>query len=227
VLIFLPLLTAAWSNSDFVQEVDRAQAAREEKLTAYRVVESYTLRNTRFSEPAEMVVNVSYTKGHGKTYQVISRRGPSFLQTSVLDRVLKEEEEMSRGEMRSSALVTSTNYVMKPLGEVILDGRTCETLELTPRKKSTHLLLGKAWVDMRTHNLIRVEGKPTASLSFWAGAPYVIRDYIEIGGFAFARRSHATSHNFLLGHSDLMIEYSGYHVDHLDGSPSTTGKTIQ
>jgi hypothetical protein len=227
LLTLLPLLSVALGNPEFVREVDLAQAAREEKLTAYRVTETYTLRNTRFSELAVMVVHVSYQKGHGKSYQVVSRVGPSFLHTAVLDRVLKEEGEMSRGEIRENALVTSVNYTMKLLGQQILEGRTCEVLELTPRKKSPHLLQGKAWVDAKTHNLIRVEGKPTASISFWAGAPLVIRDYIEIGGFAFARRSRATSHNFLLGHSELIVEYSEYHIDQLEASPPPAGKTIQ
>ena len=214
-------------TSDFVQEVDRAQALREEKLTTYTVVETYTLRNTRFSESAELVAHMTYTKGQGKTYQVISRSGPSFLQTAVLDRVLKEEEEMSRGDVRKSAMVTSANYVLKPSGEQMVEGRACETIEMAPRKKSTHLLQGKAWVDKQTHNLVRVEGRPTASPSIWAGTPLVIRDYIEIGGFAFARRSQAISQNFLLGHSELIIEYSGYHVDQLEVPASPAGKSIQ
>jgi hypothetical protein len=216
LLTLLPLLAVAFNSPDVIGDIDRAQTSREENLTAYTVTERYKLHNARFTESAEMVVNVEYKKGVGKTYQVVSRTGPSFLQTGVLDRMLKAEAELSRGQARASAVVTSANYKMKPLGQQILEGRTCEMLELTPRKKSAHLLQGRAWVDSRTHNLIRIEGKPTASPSFWAGSPLVTREYVEINGFSFATRTHATSQSFLLGKSELVIEYSNYHVDHLE-----------
>ena len=216
LLIVPPLLALAVGPPDLVREIDLAQAAREERLAAYTVMETYQLRNARFSESAEMVVAVSFRKGEGKTFRVLSRRGPSFLQTSVLDRMLKEEGELSRGETRKQALITSANYQLKPLGTQAWQGRKCEVLELAPRKKSSHTLRGKVWVDAGTHNIIRIEGKPTASLSFWAGSPLVVREYTEINGLSFATRSQAVSQSFLLGKSELTIEYSDYHVDQME-----------
>jgi hypothetical protein len=206
----------AWNSPDLIRDIDRAQTHREENLSAYSVTETYKLHNTRFSETAEMVVNVDYKKGHGKTFQVISRRGPSFLHTAVFDKMLKEQAEMSRGSTRESVIVTSANYRMKPLGQEVLEGHTCNVLELMPRRKSAHLLHGKAWVDAQTQNLIRIEGKPTASPSFWAGSPLVTRDYAEMESFSFAIRTRATSQSFFLGKSELLIEYSNYRIDHLE-----------
>jgi hypothetical protein len=214
--LFLPLLAVATATIPVDVAVDRAQFAREENVTQYTVTETYKLRNSRFSDPAGMIVNVRYQKGLGKTYKVLTRTGPSFLQSAVLDRMLKEEEQMSRGDERKNALITSANYQMKLAGEKMLDGRLCDALELTPRRKSPHLLRGKAWVDASTHNLIRIEGKPAASLSFWAGTPNVVREYMEIGGFSFARRSLAVTEGFLLGRSELRVDYTDYHVGPLD-----------
>lgn len=213
--VFIPLLFAASLNSPLALDIDRAQAAREEKVTGYTVTETYTLKNSRFSTPAEMVVNVTYVRGIGKTYQVVSRKGPSFLQSTVLDRMLREEEAMSKGELRTGALITSANYQLKPAGEQDIDGKMCERLELTPRRKSPHLLRGQAWVDAATHNLVRIEGKPAASLSFFAGTPQVVREYSQIDGFSFAHRSLAESQSFFLGHSELTIEYTNYRFEPL------------
>ena len=200
-------------EADVIRGIEHAQLAREERMTGYSVTEKYVVKNSRFGEAAEMTVEVTYAKGAGKVYRVISRRGPSFLQTRLLDRVLKEETELSRGDTRKAALVTGDNYRMKWVGEELLGGRNCEVVLLEPRKKSPHLLRGKAWVDAVTRNMVRIEGRPAASLSFWANSPLVTRDYFDIGDFSFARKSLAVSQSFLLGRTELTVEYTDYQIN--------------
>ena len=204
--------SAVRRDDHLIKGIEQAQLAREEGIAGYSVMERYALNNSRFNESAEMTVAVSYTKGEGKVYRVVSRKGPSFLQSSVFDRVLKEEIALSFGNSRLAALVIPANYQMKWIGRQMLEGRNCEVVELEPRKKSLHLLRGKAWVDAASFKLIRIEGKPTASPTFWASSPLVVRDYIEIGDFSFASRSHALSQSFLLGRSELNVEYSDYQI---------------
>jgi hypothetical protein len=214
LLVCLLVGGACWAGNDnIVQEIDQAQADREMRLTGYTVTEHYAIRNSRFSAPAETVVATTYVKGAGKTYSVISRTGPPFLQTHVVDRILKEEEEMSRGEQRKNALVTSANYRIKRVGQEDLDGRMCDVVELMPRTKSVHCLRGKAWFDAKSHLLVRITGKPTSSPSFLVGYPVVVRDYTLMNGFSLARKSHAVSQTFVLGKTDLMIEYTDYRVN--------------
>ncbi len=228
LLVFAYPLTSATQPrlrpAQIVESIDRAQEQRELRLAGYTVIEHYTIRNSRFDTAAEMVVEATYLKGIGKSFRIISRSGPSFLQTRVMDRVIKEEEEISRGDLRRNVLLISENYEIKPIGRESIQGKECDTVELTPRKKSTHLLKGKAWVDAENHLAIRVEGKPTASISFLAGRPEVVRDYEEIDGFSLARKSSALSESFILGKTELTVEYTGYHVtssvkDKLPDSP--------
>jgi hypothetical protein len=195
-----------------IRGVDQAELDRETNLTGYSVTEHYTLRNIRFRTGAEMTVATVYAKGVGKSYRVLSRSGSSALESSVLDRLLQEEAEMSRGDIRQHALVTSANYKMRLIGEESLAGRQCEVLEIIPRTKSTHLLKGRAWVDAEDHSLVRIEGKQSASSSFWTGRPTIVREYERIDGFSLARKSHASSDSLLLGRTDLTIEYSDYTV---------------
>jgi hypothetical protein len=196
-----------------IQGIDRAQQAREERLNGYSVTEHYTIRNSRFTAPAELVAAVTYMRDSGKTYRVLSRTGPPFLQSNVLDRILKEETDMSHGEARRSALITSANYRMRLTGQQDLDGRRCDVMELTPRVKNAHLLKGKAWVDAENQTLLRIEGKPVASPSFWARSPEIVRDYSDIGEFSFAQKSVAISSTFLLGRTEMTIEYTGYKIN--------------
>jgi outer membrane lipoprotein-sorting protein len=193
-----------------INGVDRAALSREMNLDGYSVTENYTVRNSRFQAGATMTVKAVYRRVSGKSYSVVDRNGSSVLQARVLDKLLTEEAEMSRGVTRQQALVTSANYKMRLIGREALQGHNCDVLELVPRMSSPHLLKGRAWVDAKDYYLVRIEGKPTASPSFLAGRPMITRDYKQIEGFSFATRSHALADGFLLGKTELTIEYSNY-----------------
>ena len=91
-----------------------------------------------------------------------------------------------------------------------MGGRSCHVLELTPRVSSPHVLKGHLWVDTKDYLIVRIEGRTSSSPSFLAGRPLIVREYKHLGGFAFPERSHAVANSFLLGKTELTIEYSGY-----------------
>ena len=193
-----------------IRGVDQAEVHRETDLTGYSVTGHYTVRSNRFQTSAEVTVAIVYSRGAGKSYQVLSRSGSSVLQTRVLDRLLQEEAAMSRGDLRPHVVVTSANYRMRLISKEPLAGRQPDVLELIPLTKKPHLLKGRAWFDAEDHSLVRIEGRPAASASFWAGRPMIVREYEKIDGFSMARQSHALSDTLLLGKTELTIEYSGY-----------------
>ena len=51
---------------------------------------------------------------------------------------------------------------------------------LLPRQRVLHLLKGRAWVDAKTFSLVKLEGKQSASPSFWTGRPLIVRDYVPV-----------------------------------------------
>lgn len=193
-------------EENVIRGVDQAELSREMNLSGYSVTEQYIVHNSRFQADAAMTVEAIYRRVAGKSYSVASRSGSSVLQTRVLDKLLTEEAEMSRGATRQQALVTSANYKMRLIAEEAIRGRNCKVLELVPRLKSPHLLNGRAWVDANDYSLVRIEGKPTASPSFLAGRPMITRDDEQIEGFSLATRSHALSDSFLLGETELTIQ---------------------
>jgi len=213
-LLALCLLLAAPSNPDLVRSLDQAEQAREDNLNGYTVMEQYTVRNSHFQTPAEMTVQTVYKRGEGKTYKVLSRSGPSILQNTVLDRLLASEREMSQGATRKHALITSANYDILPAGDAMLGSTKCKLVELIPHAKSTFLIKGKAWLNADDYTLVRVEGQPTASPSFFAGHPYIVRDYMSFGGFSLATKSQATSQSLLLGKTEVTIVYQDYRIEH-------------
>ena len=200
------------SEQSVIRALDRAESKREGQMAAYSVTEHYTLHAGRFFQPAEMTIETLYRRGQGKSFHVLSRSGSRTLQSRVFDRLLREQGEMSRGETRQNMLVNSQNYAIRLAGEAIVAGRACYELELTPRKKSSHLLQGHAWIDKTDGALVRIEGIPATSPSLLTGRPTITRDYANVGDFWLAQRSRAVSASFLSGKTELTIEYRDYRI---------------
>src|SRR6185437_2982230 len=197
-------------TQEVISGINKAQEYREQRLVGYAVVEHYTVRNSHFEEAAEMLANVRYQKGTGKTYQVLWRKGPGFLQRRVINRILREDGNLSRPSERMHTLLTSANYSMKVQGTEMLRGKRCYIVKIHPRAHNFALIEGTAWVEVKDFSLVRIEGRPAASPSFWTGRPFIEREYIALEGFSFPQHSRATSKGFFTGKSELNIDYSQY-----------------
>lgn len=200
-------------EAEVIRLRDASEMRRDANLKGYSVTEQYSVRSSRFNISAEMTVAVVFRKDHGKTRRVISRTGSGMLQSRVFDRLLREEDEMGRGEARLQSLVTSMNYGMKLSGQEMCSGVKCYVLELNPRRSSTHLLKGRAWVDAEDGSLIRLEGRPGASPSFLTGRPFIVREFEKVGEFRLAKSSNAVSDSFLFGRTELHIDYRDYKLE--------------
>ena len=198
---------------DLVQRVDNAELARETDLPGYTVTERYTVFRNGSSEPAAAAtVQTVYKRGQGKEYTVLSRTGSSFLQDYLIDRVLSEQQGISKGDARRNALITSENYTMQFVREESLEGRDCLVLKLTARRKTPYLLNGQIWVDSHNYHLVRVKGRPSAMPSIWTGLPEIQRDYQELQGYPLATSSRSESKRPFIGTTVLKIDYQNYHI---------------
>ena len=208
-----PRLHGAESRSQSViAGIDDAQELRAQKLTGYAAVEHYTVRNSHFRQSAELTASVVYQRALGKTYKILSRSGPGFLQECVINRILKEDAALSQSTERSRNLLTSANYSMEVQGTQRLHDTECYVVSIHPRRHKLSLIDGKAWIDIQAFSLLRIEGKPAASPSIWTGRPFIEREYRIIDGFSFPKYSRATSKEIFTGRSELEIEYSQYHI---------------
>jgi hypothetical protein len=201
------------TQADVIRDIDAVERNREANLAGYSVTEHYTIQNSHFQMAAEVVVQAAFKRAAGKTYQIQSRSGPSMLKDRLMDRILQEEANMSRGSAREQSLITSANYDMHLIGEKKIGDRRCLELDLVPRVKSPHLLRGKVWVDSGNKALVRIEGQPPVGQSFFAGRPQVVRDYAVVDGIAFAQRSHAITSGLIQGKTEVTIVYDHYVVD--------------
>ncbi len=129
---------------------------------------------------------------------------------------------MSTSPGRDSVLVNSSNYEFTPQPATVqLDSRTCYIVNLKARRKNQHLFNGKAWVDASDFSVVRLEGIPAQSPSFFAGESTVARYYQRIEGLPMAVHAEAHSHSFLLGDTTLKIDSTNYQIQ-LEPKPATT-----
>ena len=197
---------------EIVSGMTVADTERRDALEEYSAVRKYTLHNDRRMKSAEMDVHVTYRKGEGKAFEIISSQGTDGISGRVLRRLMDAEAEASKKGTRDQSRVTPRNYDFELLGTEMKNGRLCYVLALTPKTKSKYLLSGKAWVDAEQLAIVRLEGRPTANVSFWVGKPYVVMDFDKVGDFWLISHNQSKADCKFLGPMELTIEYSGYQV---------------
>jgi len=186
-----------------------ASSRRHETLRTYSGMRHYSVVNRRFNMAATGTVQMSYVEGKGAHLEVLSTKGSERL-GNVIHRVADSEEELSRSPERTRADLAPANYTARLLGTELAGGRSCYMLEVKPKFKSKHLIDGKAWIDSETYSLVRIEGQFAASVSAFLGRPYFTQEFAEMNGYWLPVRARATSSSFLLGSSELEVEYIGY-----------------
>lgn len=165
------------------------------------------------SAPTEMTVRVCFQRGVGKKYEILSATNATGMSRKILDRILSAEIEASRPNSHEETRLNPENYEFELLGRDTVAGRPCYVLALHPRKKSRFLIQGKAWVDATNFGLLKIEGHPSANLSFWVGKPEVTQEFQKYGDFWMSSHNRSLSDSFVLGKSELTIDYSQYELN--------------
>jgi hypothetical protein len=190
-------------------QAERNRFASIESLTR---IAHYTANDRRFGAQADMEARMFYEKGKGKRFEVISRSGSSTIQSRIFDRLITAEVDAAKKRLTSGPAINPVNYQFHLLGQGVYNGRKSYLLQLQPHHKTEQLINGKAWVDAADFEIVHEEGRPSASVSFWIGRPMITEDYEKIGKFWVARRRYSVSDSFLLGRSELAVEYRDYQI---------------
>jgi hypothetical protein len=206
-------LQPSLSLDEIVARMTVADSERHNGLNGYSVVRKYTLYNQRVSKTAEIVVRLEYGKHEGKRFEIVSSVEADGISGRVLHRLMETEAEASKKDAISDqSKVNPQNYNFDFLGMESKGGRDLYVLALRPKMKSKYLLRGTAWVDSKEFAITRIEGRPTASLSFWAGKPFIAMDFEKVDGFWLVAHNHSHAEGKLLGATDLTIDCSQYEV---------------
>ncbi len=201
---------------DILGRAADARVRQEKSLQQYSATRWYTIRFNRNGDTARMTVQVDYRCGVGKTLVILASNEADGILGRVLRRIVQDEQQASQDPNRDATIITPQNYDVQVLGAEQMDGHRCYVLSLHAKRRSKYLLNGKAWLDAEDFGLVRIAGRPSASLSFWVGKPWIDQCFTKVGGFWVASTNHSITDARLFGRTELTVEAGDYRVPGMD-----------
>lgn len=198
-----------WAKApDPADDSIRQFLAQDDTQRPYRATRRLEARNGDRAGWLEAVT--TYSPETGFRFEVTAEGGSGYIRTKVLRAVLEgEQEAIARGETARSSL-DRANYTFQPNG---LDDAGLANVLLSPRRKERILLAGKMFLRPEDGELVRLEGRPAKSPSFWIKNVHIVRSYERILRTVVPVSLESTAQVRLLGRATFRMTYAYAEVD--------------
>lgn len=205
-----------------------ADRRRTELLKSYTSLRTYSLENRRFGTRAEMRARMSYVQPGRKEFTVVSEQGSGVIRKRVFRKMIKEELDASREEIRVTTAIAPANYTFRLLGEERVEGRSCYLLEAAPKRRGRYMLRGRIWIDAEDFAIVRIDGSPAQSPFFLIRKTTFSHRYGKFGPFWLPVSNRSSSDVMVYGKTEVTVAYTDYEVNGgrhtaLDGGINSTG----
>jgi len=198
------------SADEIVAKMLAHEHERQATLRGYTDIRRYVLENERHHKRAEMVVRMICQEDGSKKFEVLSEDGWGGARKHVFPRLMEGEMEAARPEVRARSQITPDNYTFEMIGTEWLRGRRAYVLAIEPQTSNKYLSRGRIWVDAEDYAIIRIEGMPAKSPSFWIKSVHFVHDYAKRGLFWFPVLDHSVTDARIFGSTEMTIEYFDY-----------------
>ena len=206
-----------------VEKMTAANARRAAELRGFQGKRWYHLQYHGFlgGRDASMEVLATYSAPNKREFKVISEDGSHLLLNRVLLKLLDSERQAF--EDRKQFELSSTNYKFELVNvEHEPNGKSCYVLSVKPRKNNEFLYNGKIWVDANDFAVVRMQGEPAKSPSFWIRDTQIKSNWEKVGDFWFIAHNSSVSHIRMGGTATLTIDYGDYQVTGIDRRATET-----
>jgi hypothetical protein len=201
-----PLLSADEVVAKMMERDNQRQAA----LRGYTASRRYVLENSRHHKRAEMLVAVTCLDNGSKQFQTVSATGWGAARSHVFPRLLESESEASLPGVRDRSRITPENYSFEIVGNESINQRPAYVIAIAPKTQNKYLIRGKIWVDLDEFAIVRIEGQPAKSPSFWIKSVHFVHTYQKSGSLWLPASDRSVTDVRILGATELTIEYFGY-----------------
>jgi hypothetical protein len=194
------------------ERVQQANARREAALESYLSTRHYAVFEPGHETDAELLVSMQFVAPSTKTFRTIAVRGVGWIHRRVFGRLMEAEAQAASGRDKTNSAITPANYDAQLLGSEALSGRDCYVLALVPKRPDTYLFIGKAWIDKEDFAIVRLEGEPAKSPSFWVVRAPFVREYQRVDRFWLPLQDETHTVIRFAGPYVLRIQYADYHI---------------
>jgi hypothetical protein len=172
-----------------VERMLKAQQDNKARVRPFTVKRGYLLLDKQDQEKAQVVASITVLPPDSKQYQIESSSGG--FGEKVLRDILSKETEQPKDAQRKE--LSNENYGFQLLGQEMLNGRRCYLLGLNPRREEKDLLRGKIWVDAENYNILRIEGSPAKTPSWWIRDLHILMNFANVDGMWLHTFTHAVA----------------------------------
>ena len=171
-----------------VRRISEAQAQNHTRTIPYTVTRDYKVFGTNAERPrTEVVAKVNFLPPNMKTYDIDQSTGG--MGEKVIRRILDHEVDAARDPREM--MVNEQNYRFDYDGEEAIDNLPCYRLTIAPKHDRKDLLNATIWVDKNSYRIVRMEGEPAKSPSFWVKDVHLVLDFGEVAGMWMQTEIHA------------------------------------
>jgi hypothetical protein len=212
------------SASQVVNRMVEMTDHRTQALRSYTSLRSYHLELHGIIDlHADMEVKMTYRYPGEKDFTILSQSGSQYVRDHVFKRILKAENEASQQNENRHVAITPENYNFQLAGYEDNGAGGVYILDVTPKVKSKYLFKGRVWIDGQTFSIVRIDGQPSKTLSWWTPKVNFVYRYEKVGQFWFPVSNHTITHVRIFGRSLLTIKYMDYELtDARNVQPLTT-----
>jgi len=201
--------TSLPTASEVVERMLHRDTQRQILTQGYAGMRRYVLENGGMHKHAEMLVRVNGDPDGTKHFEILSEQGWKAAQKHVLRKMLESESQTSAPEAREKTRLCSDNYEFQMVGLVVGE-RPAYAIDVKPKRKDKLLFEGRIWVDTEDYALVRAEGNPAKTPSFWTKHIHFVHSYEKREGFWFPLSTASVTDARIFGRTNLNIEYFDY-----------------
>lgn len=227
-----PLMMAAQNVTQPLPAVDQVVAKmveqdvkRQTAFHGYTAARRYILENQHHHKRAEMLVKTTCREDGSKQFEIVSESGWGGARKYVFRSLLKSEAAASEPEQRERSRITPANYSFEMVGAEHIEGRLTYRLAIAPKTVNQYLMQGTIWVDASDYAIVRIEGTPSKSPSFWIKHVHFVHTYEKNGPFWLPVSDRSVTDARIFGSTELTIEYLDYSLNSLLSASSSTPQT--
>lgn len=171
-----------------------------QQLRAFRHLEA---RNDRLDTEAWLDAWTEQDS-NGFRYEIVGEGGSTFVRHHVLRAALKSESDLRRSRSPEEAAFTLENYIFEDRG---LQPDGLVSLAVKPRKKEVFLLDGSLFISAQDADLVRLQGRPTKSPSFWTSHVELVGWFRRVAGYRLPVAYESVANVWIAGRSTLRMSY--------------------